>query len=251
MNIRNSMCNIFYSGYHFLHHRAYNKKTELNFNKQMGYTSELDIENSMIYAPQLKESYRKHLKKHFKLTNQINKADVFLGWGMSNFAAEIQKIASYNKKPFSLIEDGFVRSAHTWCADVKAEDTSGLSYCLDSKGFYFDGTRSTDLECLLNSYMLNDDEISQARKLIDKIVVNNITKYNHQPIRELNYSTEKKRVLIIDQSYRDQSLKMGLVDDEVFGKMIEDAVKENPNSEILFKIHPDTIAGGVKTRSLN
>lgn len=38
------------------------------------------------------------------------------------------------------------------------------------------------------------------------------------------------------------SLICGGVTDSVFERMISDAVKENPNAEILFKIHPDTLA---------
>lgn len=54
--------------------------------------------------------------------------------------------------------------------------------------------------------------------------------------------TTHKKVLIIDQSYGDMSLIRGGITDDIFLLMIEDAVKQNPDAQILFKVHPDTIA---------
>lgn len=75
------------------------------------------------------------------------------------------------------------------------------------------------------------------------ILENKISKYNSQPLSSNKLVLrDKKRVLIIDQSYGDMSLKRGCVTDEVFLRMIQEASQQNPTAQILFKVHPDTMA---------
>ncbi|NBM76487.1 capsule biosynthesis protein, partial [Proteus sp. G4444] len=76
-----------------------------------------------------------------------------------------------------------------------------------------------------------------------KIIENKLSKYNNQPLEiPIVGKTNKPKALVIDQSYGDMSLKLGMVDDNVFQQMITDAINENPDHEVIFKTHPDTIA---------
>ena len=69
-----------------------------------------------------------------------------------------------------------------------------------------------------------------------------ISKYNNQSTDDLvNEKIRFKEVLVIDQSYKDFSISKGCADDSTFEKMLECAIKENPNADILIKTHPDAI----------
>ena len=79
---------------------------------------------------------------------------------------------------------------------------------------------------------------------IDKIVKTHLTKYNNQPIYEPKIGREGvKKVLVVDQSYGDMSIIRGWGSDKLFSDMLETAIKENPDADIIVKTHPDTISG--------
>lgn len=170
------------------------------------------------------------------------------GWGLNRRTLDLFYYAEKRRIPFFIFEDGFVRSVHTWCANVNKKLRSGISFLVDTKGAYFDGNIQTDLEELLNTYEVPLQCQDYAKNIIRKLVSKRITKYNNQPLELdciLGKCSDKenvKRVLVIDQSYGDMSLIRGGITDAIFKQMIDDAVRENPDYEILFKVHPDTIA---------
>ena len=92
--------------------------------------------------------------------------------------------------------------------------------------------------------IITEEQKLRARKCIDKIVETHLTKYNHQPIFEPQIGRKGvKKVLVIDQSYGDMSISKGWCCDETFEKMLECAIKENPDADIIVKTHPDTMTG--------
>ncbi|HEK2837838.1 TPA: hypothetical protein SMT91_000700 [Proteus mirabilis] len=185
-------------------------------------------------------------------TEDLDKATAIYHWGTSYSLKKSIKEAKKHNIPLFLIEDGFLRSLYSFAADVPPKLKSGISFTVDTKGFYYDGFSETDLEIMLNTYVLSDEEKNVARKIIAKIVDNKLSKYNNQPldIPHLGH-TDKPKVLVIDQSYGDMSLQLGMVTDDIFHTMIIDAIQENPNHEIIFKTHPDTIAKNTSSKFLN
>jgi capsular polysaccharide export protein len=165
-------------------------------------------------------------------------------WGLNPLSYKIALKAFLHNKPLYLMEDGFLRSYCT--AFDKRYDIQlrkGVGYTIDTKGFYFDGTRPTDLENFLNSYSVTAENKNKARQLIDKIIANKLSKYNNQPDDSIVIkSLGNNLVLVIDQTRADQSLVKGMVPDNVFETMISDALAENPSSTIVFKIHPQSLA---------
>lgn len=150
------------------------------------------------------------------------------------------------KNKYFVVENGFLRSATTW-TDVNAEPLykKAVSFLLDKKAYYFDAKHKSDLEELLNdkNLIITEEQKQRARACIDKIVANNLTKYNHQPIFEPKIGREGvKKILVADQSYGDASIRRGLADDNTFSRMLKCAIEENPDADILVKTHPDTIA---------
>ncbi|PQQ36522.1 capsule biosynthesis protein [Photorhabdus luminescens] len=191
--------------------------------------------------------------KHFvNSTQNRSTCDAYYHWGISPSLPRYVKFAKKQRKPLFLIEDGFLRSLYTYQADVSFELRSGISFTVDTKSAYFDAYVETDLEYLLNTYDITEEERIKAAHVIGLIKTHKLSKYNNQPVDIPIYgNTKKPKVLIIAQSYGDMSLKCGMVTDDVFKNMIKDAIDDNPNHEILFKIHPDTIATKTESVFLN
>lgn len=175
------------------------------------------------------------------------------GYGKNFF--KVLLLGMIYRKPILLLEDGFVRSIYPFTANVEGKLKEGMSFTLDSQAFYFVGGRRSDLEDLLNTYELEPKEYVESQQLIKCLIDNRISKYNNQnihlpntnSIKNLRYKKNSK-VLVIEQSYGDQSLRLGLAPENVFQTMMDDAIKENPNAMIYFKRHPDNINNHVQTQ---
>lgn len=55
--------------------------------------------------------------------------------------------------------------------------------------------------------------------------------------------SEKKAVLVIDQTYGDMAVKFGGANEQTFAQMFQTALAENPDAEIWVKTHPDVLSG--------
>ena len=201
-----------------------------------------NIQEYILWSKPFKRSKYDYLKKWLKFSPSTSNSTAIATWGLGRKAVKLLLTAVIFNKPFFLFEDGFIRSLYPWVAKVDPRLNAGISFCIDSKGFYYDGEVSTDLENRLNNQTVSTENCAQAREIIQKIVDNKISKYNHQPLT-FNFpkNPNRKRILVVDQSYGDMSLICGGVDDSVFERMVQDAVRENPDSEIIFKVHPDTL----------
>ena len=167
-------------------------------------------------------------------------ADVCFKWGMNRLFRFILK-----KQRSFIAEDSFIRSVTT-AADRNApkEDRTTISFTLDDLASHFCGQYVSRLEQKINSdEELDEKTLEQTKKSMQKIVDNYMTKYNHQPIYVPEVlQTKQHKVLVIDQSFGDYSIIFGGNGKQKdFDKMLADAVKENPNSLIFVKVHPDAL----------
>ncbi|RKR04252.1 capsular polysaccharide export protein [Kushneria sinocarnis] len=141
------------------------------------------------------------------------------------------------------VEDGFIRSV-----GLGAQHVPPYSLCFDKTGIYFDATQPSDLENLLNNYDFDSDPelLKRAEKCIQTIVENDITKYN-EAITNLAatlYGPKLgKRVLVIGQVEDDQSIQFGCDRPFTNNDLVRLASKENPEAQIIYKIHPDVLVG--------
>ncbi|ELN4931855.1 capsular polysaccharide biosynthesis protein [Campylobacter jejuni] len=175
--------------------------------------------------------YKKNLK--------IKKDDLFFGWGRKKSGLKAMNLAKKYKAKFILLEDGFIRSLN-----LGVENSPSFSMVKDDIGIYYDATAPSKLENLLNTYEFKDEEIKQAKKVIELIKKYKISKYNNNlDIPDDYFQKDEKRVLIITQTANDASLEFGLAKDFKTVDMIKDAIKENPDSKIYIKIHPDVLSG--------
>ena len=158
---------------------------------------------------------------------------------------QYHNVAKNYNIPLFISEDGFLRSATTYVANCAPIYTRAVSFNFDPYGAYFDCTHHSLLEQYLNDPNLNlsTEQLSRARRCIEFLITNYLTKYNHQPINDhLLDHIKGKKVLVVDQSYGDMSIYRGGASDLTFKLMLEKACEENPDSTILVKTHPDAIA---------
>ncbi|MCH3875790.1 capsular polysaccharide biosynthesis protein [Campylobacter jejuni] len=175
----------------------------------------------------------------YKENLKINKDDLFFGWGRKKSGLKAMNLAKKYKAKFILLDDGFIRSLN-----LGVENSPSFSMVKDDIGIYYDATMPSKLENLLNTYEFKGEEIKQAKKAIELIKKYKISKYNNNlDIPDDYFQKDEKRVLIIAQTANDASLEFGLAKDFKTVDMIKDAIKENPDSKIYIKIHPDVLSG--------
>lgn len=197
----------------------------------------------LYWFPFRKTTYTQCLLGKIRTTYWSWMADGYLVWGINKKTIALMQEAVRKKKPLFYFEDAFVRSLYNNPSRVDACLRMGMGFSVDRCAPYYCGDIETDLERLIWKQSLSDEERGVADALIRKIVENNLSKYNNQPLSEkVVSSSDKRKILVIGQNYGDMSLIFGGVRDDVFETMIHDAI--NTGGEVYFKTHPDMIALG-------
>ena len=177
-----------------------------------------------------------------KDTQLPKEADLLVLHGINLKGQHLAIQAATRKIPILFAEDGFIRSIVP--LSVKNVDliyNQSHSTILDDKGIYINAFGTSNIEMILNSDIkLSNEQILRTKNIIKLIKDNKISKYNHQPILNLDIGNPKhKKVLVIDQVYNDKSIKLGWANEKVFKDMLLAAINENPGADILVKTHPD------------
>ncbi|MDD6088116.1 MAG: capsular polysaccharide biosynthesis protein [Desulfovibrionaceae bacterium] len=174
-----------------------------------------------------------------------NKAETncVVGWGHKETSEKARDYARKNDLPYVALEDGFLRSLDLGCRGVPP-----LSLVLDHTGIYYDASAPSDLENLLEQGGWETAEmLERARKLIQDIVRLNLSKYNQAPEAEQGIlgkaDPNRPRILLVDQTFGDASVKLGMASETDFQKMKKEALRLFPNGRFFIKTHPDVIAG--------
>ncbi|HEC1727633.1 TPA: capsular polysaccharide biosynthesis protein [Campylobacter lari] len=191
-------------------------------------------------SKRLKENVKNFLKiTLYHAYKNTTKEDIFVGWGRKKSGLKAIELAKKYNVNFLLLEDGFLRSLN-----LGVENSPSFSIVKDDVGIYYDATAPSKLENILNTYEFSSKELDQAKKAIELIKKEKLSKYNNNLClpKEL-FSTNEERILIITQVANDASLKFGLADSFSTQDIINEAVKENPNVKIYIKIHPDVLSG--------
>ncbi|EJB6606628.1 capsular polysaccharide biosynthesis protein [Campylobacter lari] len=187
---------------------------------------------------------KENIKNFYNITpyyfcKNISKEDIFVGWGKKKSGLKALELAKKYNIKFLLLEDGFLRSLN-----LGVENSPSFSIVKDDVGIYYDATAPSKLENILNIYEFSSEELEQAKKSIELIKKEKLSKYNNNLCipKEL-FGANEERILIITQVASDASLKFGLADNFSTQDIINDAIKENPNAKIYIKIHPDVLSG--------
>ncbi|WP_444912189.1 capsular polysaccharide biosynthesis protein [Microbulbifer sp. PAAF003] len=160
------------------------------------------------------------------------------GWGLKKSALKAQRLATHLSLPYISIEDGFLRSL-----GLGVNGAEPHSLVVDSTGIYYDASRPSDLETLIREADFSLDDLARAEKGLKLIRESRLSKYNQSADISLEILPGQKSILVVDQTFGDISVKGGLASEQHFSQMLESAINENPDAEILVKIHPDVVAG--------
>ncbi|OED44257.1 hypothetical protein ACH42_08085 [Endozoicomonas sp. (ex Bugula neritina AB1)] len=164
-----------------------------------------------------------------------------MGWGQKGNTQKARQYAQQHQMPFWNLEDGFISYlGHPVLGDKR------FSLIVDKTGIYYDATQTSDIEKLLNDPVWLTPELQhRSARLLETICKHQISKYNHEPVGWADQANlrEQKRVLVVDQTYGDCSVRCGMADDASFTAMLEAALDENPDSDVWVKVHPDVVLG--------
>jgi len=138
------------------------------------------------------------------------------------------------------VEDGFIRSQ-----GLGAELVPPISLVLDDRGIYFDPSRPSRLEALIaDSVSLPDHTLRRARRLMDRIVDEQITKYAAgRATPEWTRTGAGSVILVPGQVEDDASILLGSPDIRTNAALLEQVRRANPQAILLYKPHPDVMAG--------
>ncbi|MEE4010532.1 hypothetical protein V1T76_00635 [Roseibium sp. FZY0029] len=182
----------------------------------------------------------------YSLSDESARSEVFLRWGTS-MSRTRKKFDTNSKKlgrPYVQIEDGFIRSI-----EIGAKGSPGLSFLCDDLGAYYDARSDNRFQQTLNSDWSPSADLAQiASDFIISYRRERLSKYNHAPDLELDqYKDGRKKILLIDQRFGDASIKSGLADEHSFNRMLQTAILEHTDHEIILKRHPDATVGGMNS----
>lgn len=146
------------------------------------------------------------------------------------------------------LEDGFLRSV-----GLGAELVRPLSWVMDRRGIYYDATRSSDLEHLLQTAGFDTGLCERAARLRQRIVSQGVTKYNvgMRPAAadeageqgELSPLPGQRVILVPGQVESDASIRYGASSIRSNIDLLHAVRIANPSAYLIYKPHPDVVSG--------
>lgn len=136
------------------------------------------------------------------------------------------------------LEDGFLRSVGLGVDLVRP-----LSWVADTRGIYYDATRESDLEHLLQTTDFDTGLLERATRLRKAIVRHGLTKYNVGRGSWARPQEVARVLLVAGQVESDASLKYGAQAIRTNLDLLCAVRAENQDAHIVYKPHPDAMAG--------
>jgi capsular polysaccharide export protein len=158
---------------------------------------------------------------------------------------ELTRWAEAAGLPLWQMEDGFLRSA-----GLGSDLTAPGSLVLDADGIYYDPSRPSALERILQTARFSTTELERAARLRHSIVQSRISKYNLPGADrlELNAKPGQRVLLVPGQVADDASVRLGAprVGDNL--SLLRAVRAAHPEAYILYKPHPDVLSGNRRGR---
>ena len=167
-------------------------------------------------------------------------------WGF-NCPSFVKKDAERWNIPLVRVEDGFLRSI-----SLGVTGTAPMSLCFDRSGtLYYDATRQSDLERLIQTYDFEGDQklMARAKAGIKRLLETRMSKYNtsndFDPVK-LYGEKKRERILVLGQVEGDMSMKLGMKRTMNNNDLVWMAARDFPEAEIIYKPHPEVLHGAKK-----
>ena len=160
---------------------------------------------------------------------------------------DLQQQCDRESVTLARMEDGFIRSV-----GLGSDFNWPYSLVVDRKGIYYDPTRPSDLEDILNTIPDNLDHdvlVKRAASLRALILDKGLTKYNTGLSDvSLPYLPEDKTIVLVPGQVEDDASvrKGGFGMDNL--SLLQKAREKRPDAFIIYKPHPDVESGNRKGR---
>lgn len=193
--------------------------------------------NNIIFCSSLKDTIIKGLGIH---------SQIYI-WGKKPFT-EVETYAKEKNIPLLRVEDGFVRSV-----SLGSDLTKAYSLVVDSRGIYFDPTQESDLEHLLTTYIFDDKLLNRAKNLQHYLIENKISKYNNYQDKQINLQglKEGQTVIMIPGQVEDDASILYGANGMTNLELLKQVRGNRTDAYIIYKPHPDVLAGNRKGRVFN
>lgn len=136
------------------------------------------------------------------------------------------------------LEDGFLRSV-----GLGADLIRPLSWVIDTRGLYYDATRPSDLEAILQTTAFDTDLLARAAQLRTRIVDTGLTKYNVGTRAWQRPHNQRQVILVPGQVESDASLAFGAPGLRTNLGLLKAVRAAQPDAWLVYKPHPDVLAG--------
>jgi capsular polysaccharide export protein len=169
--------------------------------------------------------------------------DAVVGWGLKPTSKAGRKRAAAKNLPYLALEDGFLRSI-----GLGETGAASLSLIVDDIGIYYDATRPSRLERLIETApdWCDADMHARGAALIERVVASGLSKTNMGGPLDRSILKPGPRILLVDQTAGDASIGNGLAGPQSFAAMVRTARAERPDAQLIVKRHPAVAAGKKK-----
>lgn len=175
---------------------------------------------------------------HIAETMNLSQDDCLVHWGC-DVPRELEVLSQCTGARLLRMEDGFVRSVGLGSNLVRP-----LSLVLDRRGIYFDPAQPSDLEHILNTVQFLEGELEHARQVRSFIVNHRVSKYNIEPHGIVAWADRSKEIVLVPgQVENDASIVHGCKDVKTNRGLLQAARQAHPRAFIVYKPHPDVMAG--------
>lgn len=167
--------------------------------------------------------------------SELNETGQIVSWGCK-YDQALEEQAS--GRSVIRVEDGFLRSV-----GLGAGKNRPLSWVIDDLGIYYDATRPSRLERILQDTTFGPDLLQRAATLRESICSSGVTKYNLPGTAWQRPAGKERVILVPGQVESDASIRFGA--HRIYRNLdLLRAVRErHPDAWLLYKPHPEVLMG--------
>jgi capsular polysaccharide export protein len=159
-------------------------------------------------------------------------------WAGKESEATRQAAADFDG-PTVRMEDGFIRSR-----GLGSDFVGALSVALDDQGVYYDPSRPSRLETLIETSDLSPAQLARAAALRTRVVDAGLSKYNLRGQAPTDWPVDRDILLVVGQVENDKSILLGCAPDlNTNSALVEAARRDHPDAFLIYRNHPDVLAG--------